>query len=142
MTNATLSLMATTKGANPTSFAIDDPDLVTWTVNAVEGSATITQSGVLTIQPGSIGMVTGSYRVAEAGAKAKDVVTQEEVSLAGEMTAALTFGASIFSQTYDGAYNVNVGATIGGTVSGQGSYAPGTAVTVTLLLIQAIASLA
>lgn len=131
VTNATLSLMATTKGANPTSFAIDDPDLVTWTVNAVEGSATITQSGVLTIQPGSIGMVTGSYRVAEAGAKAKDVVTQEEVSLAGEMTAALTFGASIFSQTYDGAYNVNVGATIGGTVSGQGSYAPGTAVTVT-----------
>ena len=29
VTNATLSLMATTKGANPTSFAIDDPDLVT-----------------------------------------------------------------------------------------------------------------
>lgn len=131
VTTATLSLMATTKGANPYSFVIDDPDLVIWTVNAVEGSATITQNGALTIQPGSIGMVTGSYRVAQAGAQARDPVTQEIATLAGEMTAALTFGASIFTQTYDGAYNVNVGATIGGTVSGQGSYVPGTVVTVT-----------
>ncbi len=130
-TTRTLSLMATMKSASPNSFVIDDPDLVIWSVDAVEGAATITQSGALTIQPGSIGMVTGGYRVAEAGAKAKDVATQEDVTLAGEMTAAITFGAGVFAQTHDGAYSVDVGATIGGTASGAGSYVPGAVVTVT-----------
>jgi hypothetical protein len=60
---------------------------------------------------GSIGMVQAAIacpgRCAGEGSG-----TQEIATLAGEMTAALTFGASIFTQTYDGAYNVNVGATI------------------------------
>ncbi|MGE5578981.1 MAG: InlB B-repeat-containing protein [Bacillota bacterium] len=124
-TTRTLSLMATTKSASPNSFVIDDPDLVIWSADVVEGTATITQSGGLTIEPGSIGMVTGSYRVAEAGAK----IGGEP--LAGEMTAAVTFGAGIFTQTYDGRYKVDVGTTIGGTVSGEGWYVPGAVVTVT-----------
>jgi hypothetical protein len=86
-------------------FVLTDSDLVDWQAFAVRGTVTVDSSGLLTVGPGSIGYVVGSYRVAEGAS----------------MTAAATFGAEAF----DGqASRLVTGATIGGqafiSVSGAG----------------------
>lgn len=108
-TTATMGLNAKTSGNR--SFAINDSALVHWDVDAVNGSAVISDNGELTVAADSLGFVTGGLKVAESGS----------------MTASATFGAEIYSEGY-GYSNLTLGATVGGTVSGGGRYREGTKV--------------
>jgi len=106
-----LSLAATTKSG--VSFFLTDVKLVSWTCNTVEGTAAIDDDGTLTVGPDSIGFVTGALRVADTGS----------------VTASITFGA----ERYSPSYSVVTSATIGGTVTGGGTYNPGDTVTLTAI---------
>jgi len=108
-TTVVLGLKAKT-GSNR-SFAINDSALTQWDVVAVNGSAVISDDGELIVSPGSLGYVTGALKVAEGGA----------------ISASATFGAEIYSNEpfYS---NLTLGASAGGTVSGEGRYREGSVV--------------
>lgn len=104
---AQFSLIANTKSGR--KLIIDDASLVDWNAMAVKGTATIDSNGLLTAGAGSMGYVTGGLGVAARGS----------------MTAAATFGA----ENHSDRYSVIIGNTIGGTVTGAGSYKLGDTVT-------------
>ena len=102
-----LSLAAKTQSS---SFFINDYELLSWEAHAVEGSAAVCDDGMLTIAPNSIGFVTGGFKVAENAA----------------LTASATFGADVYGEPIENYYTLTLGARLGGTVLGSGSYAEGT----------------
>ncbi len=107
-TQAEFSLVANTlKGRQ---IVITDEELVDWSAFAVKGTASISEDGVLSAGPDSVGYVTGGLKVAQRGA----------------MTASATFGA----ERYAGTFQVVLGSTVGGTVTGEGYYKPGETVTI------------
>jgi hypothetical protein len=111
-TAAQLSLVAETGNS---SFAINDYELVSWSVHTVKGSASVGDDGMLIVAKDSIGYVTGEFKVAENAS----------------MTASATFGADVYSKPISDYHTLTLGASIGGKVSGSGSYAKGTEVTIT-----------
>ncbi len=112
-TVAAMSLVAETEGGG--SFVINDPDLVYWEAKAVNGSASIGDDGLLTVQPGSIGYVTGGLQVAQSAS----------------MTASATFGAEVYGVPLSDYVTLTLGSTIGGTVTGEGRYRSGETVEIT-----------
>ncbi len=103
----TLSLLGVT--SDGMRFVLPD-DLVTFAVRAVDGDASVTDGGAFEASRGAHGIVTGKYAVADGAYR----------------TATLTFGADAGA-----AQLVSVSATIGGSVTGGGTYAPGAEVTLT-----------
>ncbi len=104
-----LSLCARTKTG--VSFFLTDEKLVSWNCTYTEGKASINADGTLTIGTGSTGFVTGSLRVASTGS----------------LTSSITFGAE---RAISG-YSVVAGSTLGGRVTGGGTYNPDEKVTLT-----------
>jgi len=111
-TTAQLSLVAETENS---SFVINDYELVSWSVHTVKGSASVSDNGMLIVAKDSIGYVTGEFKVAENAS----------------MTASATFGADVYSKPLSEYHTLTLGASIGGRVSGSGSYAKGTEVAIT-----------
>ena len=104
-TTAQLHLVGT--GSGGTSFVIDDSRMVSWSVLATEGSASIDQDGLLSISPGSVGFAQGSLQVLDTFS----------------LTATMTFGAEVYSTEQ---YHLVLTSTVGGTVSGiEGQYLAG-----------------
>lgn len=83
-------------------------DLVTFDLHTVAGDASVTDGGAFEASLGARGIVTGKYAVADGAYR----------------TATLTFGANA-------EHLVSVSATLGGSVTGGGTYAPGAEVTLT-----------
>ena len=108
-TAVTIGLRAMT--ASGRSFEVNDSALAWWDVETVSGSAVISDDGELIMSPGALGFVTGGLRVVEGGS----------------MTASATFGAEVFTEGY-GYSMLTLGATVGGTAQGGGSYREGTSV--------------
>ncbi len=108
-TIVTFSLVAKTR--NGGQMLINDDEMVDWAALAVQGTASIDADGVLTVGADSVGYVTGGLKVAKRGS----------------MTASATFGA----ERYAGTFQVILGSTIGGTVTGDGYYKPGDTVAIT-----------
>ncbi len=100
-----LSLLGVT--SDGMRFVLPD-DLVTFDLYTVEGEAAVTDGGTFEAARGAQGMVTGKYAVADGAYR----------------TATLTFGAGA-------EHLVSVSATLGGSVTGGGAYAPGTEVVLT-----------
>jgi len=104
-----LTLVATTRTG--ISFILTDENLVSWSCFSVEGTASISDDGLLTMGPGSVGYATGALRVASSGS----------------LAASVTYGA----EGYNSRYSVITGSTLGGSATGGGNYAPGETVTLT-----------
>lgn len=109
--SAQLSLVAATNSGQ--SFILTDDKLVSWRCFAAEGTASVNDSGLLTMGPNSVGFVTGALRVASTGS----------------MEASATFGA----ERYAGTRMVITEATLGGSVTGAGYYDAGDTVTLTAI---------
>ena len=104
-TSAQLNLLGLSSG--DTSFVIDDSRMVSWSVQTLEGSATIDQDGSLVISPGSVGFVEGSLHVLDTFS----------------LTATMTFGSAVSIQE---PYQLSLANTVGGTVTGnEGLYVEG-----------------
>lgn len=108
-----LSLGARTKTG--VSFFLTDEKLVSWSCTPIEGTSSVADDGTLTMGANSVGYVTGSLRVAASSSQ----------------TSSITFGAERFSSSSDSSYSVVTGSTLGGSVTGGGTYAPGDTVTLT-----------
>ena len=106
LSGAALTLVGVTSGPDAVRFNLTGYN-VSWEVLAVEGTASAAD-GMLTAGAGSQGIVTGKLAVASGAYR----------------TATLCFGAPAD-------HTVAVSATIGGSASGGGQYAPGAAVTLT-----------
>ncbi len=100
------------KTAAGKEFALDE-DYIIWECKAVEGSASVSADGKLTIGPAAQGIVTGKY----------------EVSGGAYMTYTLCFGAEITNNfVYTGVISGQTSGK-GGSVSGGGYYRQGETVT-------------
>ena len=104
-----LSLVATTTADN--RFIINDPTLIYWDAQAVEGTASVDAAGNARIARGSEGFITGMFSVTSVA----------------PMTAAATFG----TLTNALKNTVVIGSSVGGSVTGGGDYVPGQQVVLT-----------
>jgi len=108
-TTKQLTLVATTDSG--ASFVLNDPSLVDWNCFAAEGTASLSDGGILTMGAGSAGYVKASLKV----------------SSAASLNALATFG----QERNEGKNSVISNASLGGSVNGAGQFSPGESVTLT-----------
>ncbi len=106
------------------TFLLSEDDLVDFSVQTAEGSASVDANHQLTIDAGSMGTITGRFYVADVDQKAA------KAGYTAAIQCSLSFGAEQNELLKD-KKEVSVSAGTGGAVTGAGFYTPGDTVVLT-----------